>query len=111
MRSVVANWAKGHGEQPAAAASHITSICCQPFMRSLELSVCAVPRCAVPRCAMLCVQVLEETGVVVSDCFFATAENTVFVDSNKHYVTIFVLATAPGVSWLICAIALVQWSS
>lgn len=41
-------------------------------------------------------QVLEETGIAVHDAAFATAENSVFPD-GKHYVTIFVLATAQEV--------------
>lgn len=39
-------------------------------------------------------EVLEETGIAVSDVCFATAENTVFPE-GKHYVTIFMHAQAP----------------
>lgn len=47
-------------------------------------------------CLPITAQVLEETGIIVENAAFVTAENTVFPD-GKHYVTIFVLATAPEV--------------
>jgi 8-oxo-dGTP diphosphatase len=43
----------------------------------------------------LLVQVLEETGISVTDVRFATAENSVFAAQQKHYVTVFMLASAP----------------
>lgn len=35
-------------------------------------------------------EILEETGLSVSEIKFLTAVNTVMVEENKHYVTVFV---------------------
>lgn len=49
-------------------------------------------------------QVLEETGIDIQGAAFATAENSVF-PNGKHYVTIFVLATAQEVRAVAASLA------
>jgi 8-oxo-dGTP diphosphatase len=45
-----------------------------------------------------CVQreALEETGLVLDDVQFCAVTNDIFVESNKHYVTIFMRAAYTG---------------
>lgn len=43
------------------------------------------------------VQVLEETGVHIRGAHFATAVNTIWPETGKHYVTLFMLASADKV--------------
>jgi hypothetical protein len=46
---------------------------------------------------LLAAQVLEETGVHIRDARFATAVNTFWPETGKHYVTLFMLASADKV--------------
>jgi 8-oxo-dGTP diphosphatase len=39
-------------------------------------------------------EIKEETGLVIENIQFVTATNTVFKEQGKHYVTIFMLASA-----------------
>lgn len=52
------------------------------------------------------VQVLEETGVHIRGAHFATAVNTIWPETGKHYVTLFMLASADKVGrtgqWVWC---------
>lgn len=41
-------------------------------------------------------EVMEETGLTVSDIVFLTATNDIFKEENKHYITLFVKALNHG---------------
>jgi 8-oxo-dGTP diphosphatase len=43
--------------------------------------------------ACACREVLEETGIVVTRTRFASVTNDVFVETGKHYVTVFMIAS------------------
>lgn len=52
----------------------------------------AVPQACLTKPLMICLQVLEETGLNISGIKFAAVANTVF-PQGRHYVTIFMMVS------------------